>query len=422
MITLIYNGNGNTGGGVPVDTNSYTQGGNVRILDNAGNLTRTGYTFAGWNTQSDGGGVSYLPGQLFTISGTSGSSGSIVSIYPIEEEEYTKYNSITVEWVTGTSGTSGGNKPTSGEIYNVNYYCNYYRTISNEEVIRGTSGTSGTSGTPYDLLSNIPISINNIGGYSNQDYRIYIGTSGTTGGVEWIDGKNRPVPNDAYYVTYFCPYSKLISNEAVLRNLTYSGTSGTSGTTFEYPAIDFLANVPVVTVDITGYIPYDPITGIGDYIVHSDRIEWVWSGSRPTGVYYITYSYYDNLHIQVNITKFSHPDFMGVEIGKNRVDIVAILPGPNEIKMLEIGLPNDSSWKATWESGIKEDGRLISCTQVPSIPAILHDYYVNPTDPDPDGYVSYEGEYTINTKGTIVINTSMIGSLLTVKYYWIGRD
>jgi len=52
--TVTYNGNGKTAGSVPVDAASpYTNGSTVTVLGNTGNLTRTGYTFAGWNTQEN---------------------------------------------------------------------------------------------------------------------------------------------------------------------------------------------------------------------------------------------------------------------------------------------------------------------------------------------------------------------------------
>lgn len=60
---VTYNGNGNTGGTVPVDSLSpYYSGSNVTILGNTSNLTRIGYIFAGWNTASDGSGTMYQPG------------------------------------------------------------------------------------------------------------------------------------------------------------------------------------------------------------------------------------------------------------------------------------------------------------------------------------------------------------------------
>ena len=49
--TVTYNGNGNTGGAVPLDGTGYNNGDAVTVLGNTGSLVKTGYTFAGWNTQ-----------------------------------------------------------------------------------------------------------------------------------------------------------------------------------------------------------------------------------------------------------------------------------------------------------------------------------------------------------------------------------
>ena len=66
--TLTYNGNGNTGGNVPVDASSpYAGGSTVTVLGNSGSLTRTSFSFAGWNTAADGSGTNYNPADTFTI-------------------------------------------------------------------------------------------------------------------------------------------------------------------------------------------------------------------------------------------------------------------------------------------------------------------------------------------------------------------
>ena len=66
--TVTYNGNGNTGGTAPTDANSpYAAGATVTVLDNTGGLTDTGYNFGGWNTAANGTGLSYSPGNTFTI-------------------------------------------------------------------------------------------------------------------------------------------------------------------------------------------------------------------------------------------------------------------------------------------------------------------------------------------------------------------
>jgi uncharacterized repeat protein (TIGR02543 family) len=65
--TVTYNGNGNTGGSVPVDGNSYAPGAGVTVLGNLNSLTRTDYAFSKWNTAADGSGTDYNPGDTFNI-------------------------------------------------------------------------------------------------------------------------------------------------------------------------------------------------------------------------------------------------------------------------------------------------------------------------------------------------------------------
>ena len=69
IYTVTYEGNGSTGGEVPSDGSSpYVSGSTVTVLGNTGDLVKTGYGFAGWNTQADGKGTSYAPDATFTIS------------------------------------------------------------------------------------------------------------------------------------------------------------------------------------------------------------------------------------------------------------------------------------------------------------------------------------------------------------------
>ena len=66
--SVTYDGNGNTGGTAPIDPNSpYTYPATVTVLGNTGALVKTNYTFAGWNTQSDGLGTTYQPADTFSI-------------------------------------------------------------------------------------------------------------------------------------------------------------------------------------------------------------------------------------------------------------------------------------------------------------------------------------------------------------------
>ena len=66
--TVTYDPNGATSGSVPTDSNNYNSNATVTVLDNTGNLAKTNYTFAGWNTQAGGNGTNYAVGETFTIS------------------------------------------------------------------------------------------------------------------------------------------------------------------------------------------------------------------------------------------------------------------------------------------------------------------------------------------------------------------
>jgi len=47
LYTVSYDGNGSTGGSVPLDNNKYGQGQSVEVLENTGALIKTGYTLSG---------------------------------------------------------------------------------------------------------------------------------------------------------------------------------------------------------------------------------------------------------------------------------------------------------------------------------------------------------------------------------------
>lgn len=69
LYTVTYDGNGNTSGSAPTDSNSpYVSGNTVTVLDNTGSLAKTGYTFSGWNTSAEGTGTEYAAGVTFNIS------------------------------------------------------------------------------------------------------------------------------------------------------------------------------------------------------------------------------------------------------------------------------------------------------------------------------------------------------------------
>ncbi|OQB95326.1 MAG: hypothetical protein BWX81_02028 [Spirochaetes bacterium ADurb.Bin110] len=71
IFTVVYDGNGATSGSVPIDRTDYGSGYIVTVLDNIGNLEKTGYTFAGWNTSPLGTGITYNANDKIIINNSS---------------------------------------------------------------------------------------------------------------------------------------------------------------------------------------------------------------------------------------------------------------------------------------------------------------------------------------------------------------
>lgn len=64
--TVIYNGNGSTSGSVPADNSKYKTT-NVVTVSGNNTLTKENYIFDSWNTEADGTGLSYDPGDQFVM-------------------------------------------------------------------------------------------------------------------------------------------------------------------------------------------------------------------------------------------------------------------------------------------------------------------------------------------------------------------
>jgi len=96
--TVIYQGNGNTGGTAPVDPGNYVYGIHVVVKDK-GNLEREGYRFGGWSRQEGGGGQTYQPGETIVI------QDAQIILYAVWKELYTIF--------FDGNGNTDGNPPDS---------------------------------------------------------------------------------------------------------------------------------------------------------------------------------------------------------------------------------------------------------------------------------------------------------------------
>ncbi|WP_284643449.1 S-layer homology domain-containing protein [Paenibacillus silviterrae] len=121
LMTVTYNGNGNTGGSMPVDANEYTQGQTATVLGNTGNLVKAGYVFEGWSTSPNVTEATYAAGDTInmtqsvtlyavwkplmtvTYNGNGNTGGSM----PVDANEYTQGQTATVLGNTGNLVKAG---------------------------------------------------------------------------------------------------------------------------------------------------------------------------------------------------------------------------------------------------------------------------------------------------------------------------
>ena len=108
--SVTYDGNGNTGGSVPIDTNNYGAGNTVTVKSNEGTLVKTGHTFNNWNTKTDGTGTAYVGGNTFIINANT----TLYAQWTVVPTTYTvTFNSNGGTTVSSITGISSGSKITA---------------------------------------------------------------------------------------------------------------------------------------------------------------------------------------------------------------------------------------------------------------------------------------------------------------------
>jgi uncharacterized repeat protein (TIGR02543 family) len=289
--TVTYDGNGNTGGSVPTDALTYSNGATVTVKSNSGTLTRTNFVFNGWNTASDGSGTAraatgsatftmgtanvtlyarWLPLYLvsFDVNGGSGTvptalrqttSGGSISLPAVGSMTAPSGKPNFSGWVTSTTGTSaltGSYTPTA----DVTLYAYW------------TANLPTTSATGVRGYNNFGVTITLPSGTGSVVLEYGSSTSyGTSIGTFTTAGTKSPVGPLLANTTYYfraTPWSGTSGN----------GTQGTavtgSVTTYINPA--HTANTPVnptfqrFTSGVNSYIRYgwnnqSNMTPTGDY-------------------------------------------------------------------------------------------------------------------------------------------------------------
>jgi uncharacterized repeat protein (TIGR02543 family) len=155
VYALAYNGNGNSSGAAPTDGSSpYVAGATATVLG-AGTLGKTGYTFTGWNTTANGGGLQYSAGDTLTIA----SNTTLYAQWSPSGASYTvTYNG---------NGNTGGTVPTDPNSpylvgSSVTVLGNTGGLVKTNYTFGGWNTTTNGAGTSYNPGGTFTIGTNTI--------------------------------------------------------------------------------------------------------------------------------------------------------------------------------------------------------------------------------------------------------------------
>ena len=172
--TVKFNANGGSG---TMENESFTYDTARALTANA--FTRTGYTFAGWNTKADGTGTSYANKQ--SVSNLSATNGATVNLYA---QWTAKTYAVTLDWQDGSSGTPsvtatyGAAMPTATMPTRTGYTFGGYYTIKNGGGVKYYNA-DGSSVKEWDIDSSNPVLYAN---WTPVTYTVTLDRQGGSGG------------------------------------------------------------------------------------------------------------------------------------------------------------------------------------------------------------------------------------------------
>lgn len=184
---VAYDGNGSNEGTAPVDSSTYNPGTYVTVKGNAGNLVRSGYTFAGWNTSADGSGESLSGGSKFQI------GNEDVTLYAVWTQQ------PTYQIVYDENGSTGGTPPVDENAYEegkpVTVKGNENNLTKSGYTFAGWNTQSNGSGDSYSSGAQLTM--------GNEDVTLYaMWTQQPTYSISYDGNENTggtpPVENDRY--------------------------------------------------------------------------------------------------------------------------------------------------------------------------------------------------------------------------------
>ena len=274
LLHVNYMSTNSTSGTAPIDSNSYAPGDTVTVLDNTGNLTKTGYAFGGWNTNSVGSGTNYAPNSTFSMGyvnltlypkwlhiytityiGNNNTSGTP----PVDSNSYLNGDLATMldntgnlartgyvfsGWNTNPSGTGlsflpSSTYPVAGSNYNITLYAKWVHIYT--ITYNGNNNTGGTTPTDSNnYISGDTVTVlDNTGNLTRTGY-VFVGWSGNSGGsgTDFLAGSTFTVFGITYNITLYAKW-------AVTHTVTYNGNSNDTGS---------------VPIDSNSYIPGSTVT------------------------------------------------------------------------------------------------------------------------------------------------------------------
>ena len=136
MHRINYLGNNATSGNPPADSADYFNAENFTVLDNTGNLVRTGYAFSGWNAAADGTGQARVVGQSYAMGN-------------VDVNLYAQW-AINAYTVTPSAGTGGTISPSGAQTVNHGGTTSFTVSPSPGYTIASVTGCNGNlNGNTY---------------------------------------------------------------------------------------------------------------------------------------------------------------------------------------------------------------------------------------------------------------------------------
>lgn len=213
--TIVYNGNGATSGSTGNSSHTYDVAQNLT----ANGYSRTGYTFTGWNTASDGSGTGYSNGQ--SVNNLTTTDGTTINLYA-----QWSLNSYTVSFDSCGGSAVSAKSVTYGSTYGslptpsrTGYTFNGWYTAP-------SGGTNVTSSSSVSITSNQTL-------YAQWSVNSYTVTVAPNGGT-WGNTTSNSTVTQNYGTSVYI--ANPIRTGYSFNGWTNSGSGSLSGTTYTFGA------------------------------------------------------------------------------------------------------------------------------------------------------------------------------------------